>query len=345
MMDLFQIITDRMIAELEQGVIPWQKPWSGVQGAISHTTGKRYSLLNQILLGCRSGEFVTFKEAQREGGHIKKGEKASMIVFWKFLESAKRDDSGSVIIGTDGKPVMESVPFLRYYNVFHIDQCEGLHPRFAEDPTPGEHLSPDKAADQIVEDYIQRSGVKLVIQHTYYFFGAPAVTESGFIIRELSQVFRQKDEEFIHMLNQIRIGNNSRSIVNSLNQQCEKILLDKECLTITPSNKDAARINQERLSALISQEYIYRGRIEGQYKKEELPTEMMLKLKVGAQVMFLVNDKQKRWVNGTIGTVAHLTPDLIQVKVKNGTYSVNMHVWNKYRYQYDPEKKQFVRGR
>ena len=57
MMDLFQIITDRIVAELEQGVIPWQKPWSGVQGAISHTTGKRYSLLNQILLGCRSGEF------------------------------------------------------------------------------------------------------------------------------------------------------------------------------------------------------------------------------------------------------------------------------------------------
>ena len=81
MMDLFQIITDRIVAELEQGVIPWQKPWSGTQGAISHTTGKRYSLLNQMLLGCRSGEFVTFKEAQREGGHIKKGEKASMIVF------------------------------------------------------------------------------------------------------------------------------------------------------------------------------------------------------------------------------------------------------------------------
>lgn len=89
MMDLFQIITDRIVAELEQGTVPWQKPWSGVQGAISHTTGKRYSLLNQMLLGCHSGEFVTFKEAQREGGHIRKGEKASMIVFWKFLDSAK----------------------------------------------------------------------------------------------------------------------------------------------------------------------------------------------------------------------------------------------------------------
>ena len=185
MMDLFQIITDRIVAELEQGVIPWQKPWSGVQGAISHTTGKRYSLLNQMLLGCRSGEFVTFKEAQREGGHVKKGEKASMIVFWKFLDSAKRDDDGNVVHGADGKPIMESVPFLRYYNVFHIDQCEGLRPHFAENPSPGEHLSPDDAADRIVKEYVQRSGIKLTIQHSDRAFYSPS--SDSVTVPELAQ--------------------------------------------------------------------------------------------------------------------------------------------------------------
>ena len=185
MMDLFQIITDRIVAELEQGVIPWQKPWSGVQGAISHTTGKCYSLLNQMLLGCRSGEFVTFKEVQREGGHVKKGEKASMIVFWKFMESAKRDDNGNVVHGADGKPIMESVPFLRYYNVFHIDQCEGLQPRFAEDPKPGEHLSPDDAAERITQDYVQRSGIKLSIQHSDRAFYSP--TTDSVTVPELAQ--------------------------------------------------------------------------------------------------------------------------------------------------------------
>ena len=185
MMDLFQIITDRIVAELEQGIIPWQKPRSGVQGAISHTTGMRYSLLNQMLLGCRSGEFVTFKEAQREGGYIKKGEKASMIVFWKFLDAAKRDDEGNVVHGTDGKPVMESVPFLRYYNVFHIDQCEGIQPRFEEDPTPGEYLTLDDAADQIVKDYIQRSGVKLTIQHSDRAFYSPS--SDSVTVPELAQ--------------------------------------------------------------------------------------------------------------------------------------------------------------
>ena len=185
MMDLFQIITDRIVAELEQGVIPWQKPWSGTQGAISHTTGKRYSLLNQMLLGCRSGEFITFKEAQREGGHIRKGEKASMIVFWKFLDAAKRDDDGNVVHGTDGKPVMESVPFLRYYNVFHIDQCEGIQPRFAEDPTPGEHLSPDDAAEQIVQDYAHHSGVKITVEHSDRAFYQPST--DSVTVPELAQ--------------------------------------------------------------------------------------------------------------------------------------------------------------
>ena len=185
MMDLFQIITDRIVAELEQGVIPWQKPWSGAQGAISHTTGKRYSLLNQMLLGWRSGEFITFKEAQREGGHIKRGEKASMIVFWKFLECAKRDENDNVLMGSDGKPETELVPLLRYYNVFHIDQCEGIQPRFEEDTAPGEALSPNAAADKIVEDYIHRSGVKLIVQHGDRAFYSP-MTDSV-TVPELAQ--------------------------------------------------------------------------------------------------------------------------------------------------------------
>ena len=216
MMDLFQIITDRIVAELEQGVIPWQKPWSGVQGAISHTTGKRYSLLNQILLGCRSGEFVTFKEAQREGGRIKKGEKASMIVFWKFIETAKRDDDGNVIHGADGKPLMESVPFLRYYNVFHIDQCEGIQPHFAEDPTPGEYLSPDVAAEQIVEDYVQRSGVKLTIQHSDRAFYSPS--SDSVTVPELAQ-YTSVSEYYSTLFHELTHSTGHYSRLNRLSKE------------------------------------------------------------------------------------------------------------------------------
>ena len=67
-MDIYAEITNRLMAELEKGIIPWQKPWmaSGA-AAISHTTGKPYSLLNQMLLG-KAGEYLTYKQVQEEGG-------------------------------------------------------------------------------------------------------------------------------------------------------------------------------------------------------------------------------------------------------------------------------------
>lgn len=113
-MDIYAEITNRMIAEMEQGIIPWRQPWQAAGAAISHTTGKPYSLLNQMLLG-RAGEYATFKQVQQEGGWVRKGEKASMVVFWKWIDK-EDEETGEV----------KQVPFLRYYNVFHIDQCEGL---------------------------------------------------------------------------------------------------------------------------------------------------------------------------------------------------------------------------
>ena len=83
MFDIYAEITSRMISEMENGVIPWQKPWMACGAAISHTTGKPYSLLNQMLLG-RAGEYLTYKQVQQEGGYVRKGEKAHMVVFWKW---------------------------------------------------------------------------------------------------------------------------------------------------------------------------------------------------------------------------------------------------------------------
>ena len=106
-MDLYQTITDRMIKEMEQGLIPWNKPWMASGAAVSHTTGKPYSLLNQMVLG-RPGEWITFSQCQHEGGHIRKGEKASMVVFWKWLD--KEDEKTG-----EAKPI----PYLKYWNSIH----------------------------------------------------------------------------------------------------------------------------------------------------------------------------------------------------------------------------------
>ncbi len=146
-MDIYAEITNRMIAEMEQGIIPWRKPWMASGTAISHTTGKPYSLLNQLLLG-RSGEYITFKQVKDEGGKVRQGEKSHMVVFWKWLE--KKDEKTDEV---------NRFPILKYYNVFHIDQCEGIKPKYLkENPTPA---NPDETAEKIVNTYVEREHIKL----------------------------------------------------------------------------------------------------------------------------------------------------------------------------------------
>ena len=101
-MDIYREITDRIITQMEQGIIPWTEPWIARGQAISYATGKPYSLLNQMLLG-RPGEYATFRQIQQEGGYVRKGEKASMVVFWKVMEQEDKET---------GK--QKTIPLLRY---------------------------------------------------------------------------------------------------------------------------------------------------------------------------------------------------------------------------------------
>lgn len=159
-MNLYEEITSRIISEMEQGVIPWRKPWVARGAAISHTTGKPYSLLNQMLLG-KPGEYITYKQAAAEGGHVKKGAKAHMVVFWKFLTVEDEDTQEE-----------KQVPLLRYYNVFHLDDCEGISPK---------HLAPlpyaaeaDETAENLIAAYVTRSGVTMEHQEGNKAFYQPS---------------------------------------------------------------------------------------------------------------------------------------------------------------------------
>lgn len=140
--DIFQTITDKIIVQMEQGIIPWNKPWVCAGGCISHVTGRSYSILNQLMLGV-SGEYITYDQAIAEGGHVRKGEKGHMIVFWKPLD--KKDEHGQPVIDPDTGEV-EKIFYLRYYTVFHISQCEGILPRWSNGHLPGEDLQPHQKA-------------------------------------------------------------------------------------------------------------------------------------------------------------------------------------------------------
>ena len=155
--DIYAAITDRITAMLEQGKIPWEKPWIGAEGAKSYVSGKPYSFINQLMLG-GEGEWITIKQANERGGKVKKGAKAHMVVFWKLNQYPDKDASGAVKINSKGEPLMKIVPILRYYNVFRVEDCEGILPH--EKPKHNaDH--PLEAAENTLNAYLKRSGVQM----------------------------------------------------------------------------------------------------------------------------------------------------------------------------------------
>ena len=171
-MDIYSEVTARIITQMEDGIIPWQKPWVANGKAISRSTGKPYSLLNQMLLG-RPGEYLTFKQCQEAGGKVKKGEKSSMVVFWKWIEQ-KDEETGEA----------KEVPFLRYYNVFHIDQCEGVTAKHTTETTFPDGAATLEAAQEIIYDYLSREGVKLSHSEGDRAFYRPSTDEVVLPIRK-----------------------------------------------------------------------------------------------------------------------------------------------------------------
>ena len=178
-MDIYGEITNRIIAEMEKGEIPWKKPWMAAGVAVSHTTGKAYSLLNQMLLG-RAGEYLTFKQVQTEGGYVRKGERSKMIVFWTWIEK-EDEETGETT----------QVPFLKYYNVFHIDQCEGISAKHARELT--ETANADETAEKLITDYIQREGVRIEHEQGNRAYYSPAFDK---VVLPLMAQFAEQSEYY-----------------------------------------------------------------------------------------------------------------------------------------------------
>lgn len=120
----YQMVTDRIVEMMNKGIIPWRKPWhygavdSGEEQAISYTSRRAYSLLNQWLLG-EPGEYLTFNQIKERGGMVKKGAKARMVVFFKQTAYKETDPE-------TGEEKLKTYPLLKWYNVFHIKDTEGI---------------------------------------------------------------------------------------------------------------------------------------------------------------------------------------------------------------------------
>lgn len=165
--DVYDIINGQITALIESGFLPWEMGWSKIGGhfAVSHTTGKEYSLLNQLMIAIyegkdtfSNGEYLTFKQALAEGGKVKAGEKGKMITFWSFIEkkTKEQDENGQEV------EKVKKYPMLRYYYVFEVSQCEGIKRKYPND-TKTFANDPIEEADKVIDAYYQREGIKLDI--------------------------------------------------------------------------------------------------------------------------------------------------------------------------------------
>lgn len=161
--DIYEMVTNRIIEQLEKGYIPWQKPWTGVHdGAYNRISNKPYSLLNQMLLS-KTGEYASFKQWTELGGHIRKGEKAEIVTFWKIQQIEEENE--------DGEKIIKQLPLLRYYNVFHISQVEGVEPKSID----LNELQPIEEAERIKTEYMQREHIKILEKVTDKAFYSPSL--------------------------------------------------------------------------------------------------------------------------------------------------------------------------
>lgn len=149
--NIYEMVTDKIIEKLEQGIVPWRKPWTG-GAAVNWVTQKPYRGINVMLLD--EGEYVTFKQIIAAGGKVKKGAKSEIVVFWKWLE--KENEKGE----------MEKIPFLRYYRVFNIlTQVEGLESK--RKAQAFEH-DPIEVCENIVKGYMDKPSFSYLPQGAWY---------------------------------------------------------------------------------------------------------------------------------------------------------------------------------
>jgi len=176
-----------------------------------------------------------------------------------------------------------------------------------------------------------------------FFFHSNIFQDAQFKTLELQSIYRQKDDHFIYLLNAVRDGSITHSQIDNLNDSLvDNFEMDEGKIILTTTNARASGINQNYLKQLSSEEFSYRAQATGQFYKELFPTDEVLKLKKGAQVIMIKNDPEKRWVNGSIGTIHDIAEKKIKVKINHKIYEVKKEKWDRIQYSYDDDQQEVL---
>jgi len=175
-----------------------------------------------------------------------------------------------------------------------------------------------------------------------YFFHPPGFRDANMRYAELTQVFRQTEPAFLELLAAVRRGEPSEidpEVMRAIVAPMDPATASETHVVLTGSNAAANAINGRRLAALPGAAKTYAAKLEGEFDERAFPTETDLTLKIGARVMLLKNDSEKRWVNGSIGVIVGLGTNRVEVNIGGEVVEIEPTAWERVRYAYDASKQ------
>ena len=245
--------------------------------------------------------------------------------------------------------IIDEISMVRADIIDFIDKVLRIYNRNMREPFGGKQLL--LVGDIYQLEPVIKEDERQLLRPFYpscFFFDAHVFRVMQLIAVELRKVYRQRDAQFISLLDHIRTSHVSDSDLRLLNARVNaEIGTEEGRLSITLSGRrdTVDHINEKQLNTLPDEPTIFYGHIEGEFPESSLPTPIELEVKTGAQVLFIKNDKERRWVNGTLGTIIGFGDEqdgIIYVRTEDGRdFDVEREIWSNVRYTFN-EKEQKI---
>ena len=199
-----------------------------------------------------------------------------------------------------------------------------------------------------LEPIVRDDDQEMLKQHynSRFFFSANIFKEVDFSKIEFTKVYRQSDTKFIGILDRIRTKKAEDSDFEILNERVNseyEPTKEQVFITLCPTNNIADSHNEKHLKNIKANEFTFQGEVDGNFNEKDAPVPLTLVLKASAQVMFVKNDPQGRWVNGSIGKIMAISEKGIKVRVKHEdkgkNYFIEKEEWSKNEYKYNKQTK------
>ena len=246
--------------------------------------------------------------------------------------------------------IIDEISMVRADIIDTVDRILRVYSRNLREPFGGKQLL--LVGDAFQLEPVVKGDEREILARFYpnpYFFSARVFGQIDLVSIELKKVYRQSDPTFISVLDHIRGGTVGAADLQLLNTRYGVAIsptADRErdlYITLATRRDNVDYINERRLAELPGEPEIFRGEIRGDFPESSLPTQLELVLKPGAQIIFIKNDYERRWVNGTIGTVNGFDMDgsTLYITTDDGREcDVKRESWRNIRYTYNEEKKQ-----